>query len=53
MGQVWAMLGGSPGQERTLTLERGDKQFTVTLVVQHFLAATPDQREKQKKPRGN
>ncbi len=23
MGQVWAMLGGTPGQERKLTIERG------------------------------
>jgi len=37
MGQVWLMLGGSPGQERLLTIERGGKQFTVAAKVQHFL----------------
>ena len=30
MGQVWAMLGGTPGQERKLTIERAGKEFTVT-----------------------
>jgi hypothetical protein len=49
MGQVWAMLGGTPGQDRTLTVERGGKQFTVTAKVQHFLAELPDEKENKKK----
>jgi hypothetical protein len=48
MGQVWAMLGGTPGQDRRLTIERGGRQFTVTAKVQHFLAELPDEREKKK-----
>ena len=49
MGQVWAMLGGTPGQERKLTIERGGRQFTAAAQVQHFLAELPDEREKKKK----
>jgi len=48
MGQVWAMLGGTPGQERRLTIERGGRQFTVISKVQHFLAELPDEKEKKK-----
>src|SRR5579863_758093 len=29
MGQVWAALGGLPGQERRLTIERAGRQFMV------------------------
>jgi C-terminal processing protease CtpA/Prc len=39
MGQVWSLLGGTPGQVRTLTLEREDKRFTVAATVRRFLAA--------------
>jgi hypothetical protein len=39
LGQVWALLQGSPGQERKLTIERGRKEFTVVANVQHFLGA--------------
>jgi hypothetical protein len=42
MGQVWSMLGGTPGQERTLTIEHAGKQFEVTAKVQHFLGETSD-----------
>jgi hypothetical protein len=49
MGQVWAMVGGTPGQERKLTIERGGRQFTAAAQVQHFLAELPDEREKKKK----
>ncbi len=49
MGQVWAMLGGTPGQERRLTIERGGRHGTVTARVQHFLAELPDENEKKKK----
>jgi hypothetical protein len=41
LGQVWSMLGGSPGNERTLTVERGGQQFHVVAKVQHFLSETP------------
>ena len=49
MGQVWAMLGGLPGQERRLTVERAGKQFTVAANVQHFMAELPDEKERKKK----
>ena len=43
LGQVWSMLGGSPGNERTLTVERGGKQFNVVAKVQHFLGDAPQE----------
>jgi PDZ domain len=49
MGQVWSMLGGTPGQERSLTIERGGKEFTVATNVQHFLGEVPEEREGKKK----
>lgn len=49
MGQVWAMLGGNPGQERRLTIEREGKQFSVAAQVQHFLAVAPDSDAKKGK----
>ncbi len=49
MGQVWAALGGTPGQERKLTVERVGRQFTVVAKVQHFLGERPDQEERKKK----
>lgn len=49
MGQVWNMLGGTPGQERKLTIERGGRQFTVAARVQHFLGELPDEKESKKK----
>jgi hypothetical protein len=49
MGQVWAMLGGTPGQERRLMIERAGKQFNVAAKVQHFLAELPDEKERKKK----
>ncbi len=42
MGQVWSALGGTPGQERRLTIERAGKRFTVNAQVRHFLAEPPD-----------
>ena len=48
MGQVWARLGGTPGQERRLTLEHAGKLFTVDAKVQHFLGELPDERERKK-----
>ncbi len=41
LGQVWALLEGSPGQERRLTIERGGRQFTVIAKVQNFLGSPP------------
>ena len=38
MGQVWSLLGGSPGEERELEFSRGGKKFTVKAVVRRFLA---------------
>jgi len=49
MGQVWSMLGGSPGQERNLTIERSGKEIAVMATVRHFLAAAPDQDDKRHK----
>ena len=49
LGQVWKMLGGTPGQERKLTIERSGKQFTIAAQVQHFLGELPDEKELKKK----
>ena len=49
MGQVWATLGGMPGQERRLTIRRGNKEFVVTSEVQHFLGEVPDEKDNKKK----
>jgi hypothetical protein len=38
MGQVWSLLGGTPGTTRTLTLEREGKRFSVDATVRRFLA---------------
>jgi hypothetical protein len=51
MGQVWAMLGGTPGQERKLTIERGGKEFGVVAKVQHLLGEAPDDTKKGKSGR--
>ncbi|HLZ42527.1 MAG TPA: hypothetical protein VKQ11_16275 [Candidatus Sulfotelmatobacter sp.] len=48
MGQLWGMLGGIPGQERRLTIERGGKQFTVAAKVQHFLGEVPDEKDSKR-----
>ena len=49
MGQVWAMLGGTQGLERRLTIERAGKQFNVAAKVQHFLAELQDEKGRKKK----
>jgi hypothetical protein len=49
MGQVWSMLGGTPGQEKRLTIERAGKEFRVSAQVQHFLGEVPDDERKKKK----
>ena len=46
MGQVWSMLGGTPGQNRKLTIERGSRQFVVAAKVQHFLGETDSETKK-------
>ena len=49
MGQVWSSLEGTPGQQRTLILERAGKQFEVKATVRHFLAAPESDSAKTKK----
>jgi hypothetical protein len=49
MGQVWNMLGGTPGQERKLTIERAGREFFIAATVQHFLGELPDEKERKKK----
>jgi len=49
MGQVWSMLGGTPGQTRKLTIEHDGKQFVVAAIVRHFLAEPPDDSDTKKK----
>jgi hypothetical protein len=53
MGQVWSMLGGEPGKERTLTFERDGKQFTVAAKVQHFLGETEESDKSKAKSRNH
>ncbi len=53
MGQVWLMLGGSPGKERTLTLARSGSQFTVVATVQHFLGETEEDNKSKGKSHKN
>jgi hypothetical protein len=49
MGQVWSMLGGEPGKQRRLTVERSGKQVTVVATVQRFLGA-PEETQVGKGP---
>jgi len=49
MGQVWNMLGGTPGQERKLTIEHSGRQFTIAARVQHFLGELPDEKDGKRK----
>ena len=49
MGQVWSMLGGTPDQERRLTIERAGKQLVIAANVKHFLGEVPDQNDTKKK----
>lgn len=49
MGQVWGLLGGTPGQERKLTIERAGREFVVAAQVQHFLPEVPDEDVKKKR----
>jgi hypothetical protein len=45
MGQVWSMLGGTPGQERVLTIQRAGRGIRLVATVQHFLPEAPDEKE--------
>lgn len=47
IGQVWAMLGGSPGQERKLTIERNGKELNVSAIVRHFLGGAPESTDQK------
>jgi len=49
MGQVWSILGGKPGDEKKLTIERGGKQFVISAAVEHFLGEAPDDRSGKRK----
>lgn len=49
LGQVWSMLGGTPGQERKLTIERAGKEITVSAPIQHFLGESEDSDPKKKR----
>jgi hypothetical protein len=49
MGQVWSMLGGTPGQEKRLTVERAGKTLSVVAKVEHFLGEVPDEKDSKKK----
>jgi hypothetical protein len=49
MGQVWSMLGGTPGQKKKLTIERGGKEFRVTVRVQHFLGESREDKDGKRK----
>ncbi|MBZ5703829.1 MAG: hypothetical protein LAN63_00580 [Acidobacteriia bacterium] len=53
MGQVWSLLSGSPGEVRTLTLDRAGKQFTVKATVYRFLSAEAKKRAKPKSAKMN
>ena len=41
LGQTWSLLQGAAGKQRTLTLSRENKQFTVVTRVQNFLGDGP------------
>ncbi|MGA9307203.1 MAG: hypothetical protein WBW31_17495, partial [Candidatus Sulfotelmatobacter sp.] len=53
LGQVWSMLGGLPGTERTLTVERAGRQFTIATQVQHFLGDVPEESHTNKRSKKN
>jgi hypothetical protein len=51
LGQVWSILGGSPGTERTLTVERAGRQLTIAAQVQRFLGDAPQENQAKKRSR--
>jgi len=48
LGQVWSLLGGAPGQTRSLTLDRDGKRFTVDAIVHRFFTAQKGRSHTQK-----
>lgn len=48
-GQVWSKLGGTPGQEKKLTIERTGKEFNVVAKVRHFLGESPEDMDGKRK----
>jgi predicted aspartyl protease len=50
MGQVWSLLGGAPGQIRTLTLEREGKRLSVEAPVRRFLPAAAPVKSPRRNP---
>jgi hypothetical protein len=53
LGQVWLMLGGTPGKERTLTIERAGRHFAVVAAVQHFLGEAAESSQSREKRHRN
>jgi hypothetical protein len=47
MGQVWSMLGGTPGQDRVLTITRAGRGMRLVATVQHFLPEAPDEKDEK------
>jgi hypothetical protein len=50
MGQAWSLLGGAPGDVRTLSLERGGQQVTVKATVRRFLPSVTVKPAANRKP---
>jgi len=48
MGQVWSLLGGTPGTTRTLTLERDGKRFSVDATVRRYLVPNSSPKARQR-----
>lgn len=48
MGQVWSLLSGSPGDMRTLGLERDGKPLTVKATVYRFLPSVTEELKAKK-----
>jgi hypothetical protein len=53
LGQVWSMLAGLPGTERTLTIERAGRQIGVVAQAQHFLGDAPQESQKKQSKKKN
>jgi hypothetical protein len=49
MGLVWSLLGGEPGKERRLTIERGGKILNVSATVRRFLDEGKDDKVSKEK----
>jgi hypothetical protein len=49
MGQVWSLLGGTPGKEKKLAVERAGRIFAVEAKVQPFLRDTREETERREK----